>query len=117
MVAGIFFHSWDGVSFFFRMPSISSFPDLFVASDTDGSTGFGAFWRNRWFTGMWPHSMHEVSITVLELFPIVVAAHVWGSSWGRQKVEFYPITPLSSRSLTPLPPVIPRRCTCFGASP
>ena len=59
------------------MPSISSLPDLFVASTAAGSAGFGAYWHNRWFTGMWPHSMHEVSITVIELFPIVFAAHVW----------------------------------------
>ena len=79
------FHSWDCMFIFFRMPPISYPLDLFVGSYT---AGFGVIWRNRWLTGMWPHSMHEVSITVLELFPIMVAAHVWGSWWGRQEMEF-----------------------------
>ena len=49
--------------------------------------------------------MHEVSITVLELFPIVVAAHDGMS---------YPITPQSSPSLT-RPSVFPRPCIWSGA--
>ncbi len=34
-----FLQSWNGVSFF-RMPSVCSFPDLFVASDSSGAIGF-----------------------------------------------------------------------------
>ena len=36
-----FIGSWDGVSFF-RMPSITSLPDMFIASDAAGAAGFGA---------------------------------------------------------------------------
>ena len=53
-----FFEHWNGV-FFFLYPSVSPLPDLVVASDA-----------NR------------------ELVPIVVAAHVWGQSWFRQRVQF-----------------------------
>ena len=82
-----FLHSWNGVSFF-RLPSICSFPDLFVASDSSGSHGFGAIWRNAWLAGSWPASVPASNITALELFPIVVAAHVWGCQWARLQVEF-----------------------------
>lgn len=82
-----FLQSWNGVSFF-RMPSTSSFPDLFVASDSSGAVGFGAIWRNAWFSKLWPVSVPSSNITALELFPIVVAAHVWGYHWHRLQVEF-----------------------------
>ncbi len=82
-----FFQSWNGVSFF-RMPSVCSFPDLFVASDSSGAIGFGAIWRNAWFSGTWPAAVPSTNITALELFPIVVAAIVWGCHWQRLQVEF-----------------------------
>ena len=82
-----FLQSWNGVSFF-RMPSICSFPDLFVASDSSGSLDFGAIWRNAWLTGSWPASVQAANITALELFAIVVVAHVWGCQWARLQVEF-----------------------------
>ncbi len=72
-----FFQSWNGVSFF-HMPSVCSFPDLFVASDSSGAIVFGAIWRNAWFSGTWPAAVPSTNITALELFPIVVAAIVWG---------------------------------------
>ena len=81
-----FLHSWNGVSFF-RMPSVCSFPDLFVASDSSGAVGFGAIWRNTWFSGIWPAAVPS-NITALELFPIVVVAHIWGCQWQRLQVEF-----------------------------
>ncbi|XP_028416203.1 uncharacterized protein LOC114540089 [Dendronephthya gigantea] len=82
-----FLQSWNGVSFF-RLPSVCAFPDLFVASDSAGATGFGAIWRNAWFSGVWPASVPVTNITALELFPIVVAAHVWGFHWQRLQVQF-----------------------------
>ena len=82
-----FLRSWNGVSFF-RMPSVSSLPDLYLASDAAGAIGFGAVWRNAWFAGSWPSSAPSTNITALELFPIVVAAHLWGNQWQRLKVEF-----------------------------
>ena len=82
-----FLQTWNAVSFF-RMPSVSSLPEFFVASDSSGAHGFGAIWRNEWFAGYWPPSVPTTNITTLELFPIVVAAHVWGSRWQRWQVEF-----------------------------
>ena len=82
-----FFGSWDGVSFF-RMPSITSLPDMFIASDAAGAAGFGAVWQNAWFAESWPLGLISASITVLELFPIVVAAHLWGYCWTRRSVQF-----------------------------
>ena len=73
---------------FFRMPSISSLPDLFVATDDAGSVGFGAIWGTAWFGGPWPSAWSLASITLLELFSLVVAAHVWAHRWHQLKVQF-----------------------------
>ena len=70
------------------MPSISSLPDLFVATDDAGSVGFGAIWGTAWFGGPWPSAWSLASITLLELFSLVVAAHVWAHRWHRLKVQF-----------------------------
>ena len=61
------------------MPLVTSLPDLYVASDSSGSYGFGAVCGNAWFYGGWPYDLSPTSITVLELFPIVVAAHGYAS--------------------------------------
>jgi len=51
--------------------------------------GFGAVFGNHWFSGTWPYSWHSFNIAVLELFPIVVAVHVWGSCMADKCVIFF----------------------------
>ena len=41
-----------------------------------------------WFVGPWPSAWSSTSITLLELFPLIVAAHVWGHRWQRLQVQF-----------------------------
>ena len=64
--------------------------DLFLSQSIChlGFLGFGAIWRNAWLAGSWPVSVLAANITALELFPIVVVAHVWGCQWARLQVEF-----------------------------
>ena len=83
-----FFTSWAGVSFF-RMPTLMPLPDFFVSSDAAASLGCGAIWGSYWFSFAWPESFAGHNITVLELFPLVVAAHVWGHLWLRLQIEFH----------------------------
>ena len=82
-----FLSSWNGV-YFWLFPGMSATPDLEVTSDASGSLGFGAYFRNEWFTGSWAPSQAAQSIAYKELFPIVIAARVWGSSWSRRHVLF-----------------------------
>ena len=81
------FQSWDGLSFFF-MPAWAPLPDLQVSSDAAGSLGFGAIFNIQWFLGEWAVSQQPLSLAYKELFPIVVAAHLWGSQWSTRRVEF-----------------------------
>ena len=63
--------------------------DLEMSSDASGSLGFGAVFCIHWLYGKWPSALQSASIEYKELFPIVVAAHVWGLSWFRQVVLFH----------------------------
>ena len=82
-----FFGEWNGVSFFLT-PSFNCLPDFHVSSDTAGALGYGAIFRSAWFYGAWPPEFQLDSIAFKELFPIVVAAHLWGNQWSRLRVEF-----------------------------
>ena len=81
------FHSWDGLSFFLT-PNWAPLPDVHVSSDAAGALGYGAIFNGHWFFGSWTESQHSLSIAYKELFPIVVAAHVWGSQWVARQIEF-----------------------------
>jgi len=80
--------SWNGV-YFWVYPGLSPPIDLEMASDASGSFGFGAVSRTQWLYGKRPSAIQSASIEYKELFPIVVAAHVWGSSWFKQVVLFH----------------------------
>ena len=81
------FQSWDGLSFFL-MPAWAPLPDFQVSSDAAGSLGFGVIFNSQWFFGEWAVSQQPRSMAYKELFPIVVAAHLWGSQWSTWRVEF-----------------------------
>ena len=109
-----FFTTWDGVSFF-RMPSISSFPDLFVATDAAGSVGFGTIWGTAW-----------LPVPGLRLGPRPLSP-IWRffpSSWrlmcgviagSDQRYSSCVIMPQSSRSSIPVHPRISPSCTLSAA--
>ena len=52
-----------------------------MSSDAAGSIGFGAYLKGYWFAGSWAPSKQQQSIAYKELFPVVIAAHVWGHMW------------------------------------
>lgn len=79
--------SWHGVRFWLFL-GMSASTDVEVTSDATGSLGFGAYFRNEWFSGAWGPSQSNQSIAYKELFPVVVASHVWGPRWHRCHVLF-----------------------------
>ena len=82
-----FLSSWNGVAFWL-FPGMAAAPDLVVTSDASGSLGFGAYFRGEWFSGSWIPSQAPQSIAYKELFPVVIAAHLWGPQWARRYVLF-----------------------------
>lgn len=54
---------------------------------------FWAYFQNRQFHGRWPKSnnleTNEVSIAYMELYPIVIAAVIWGQEWTSKIILFH----------------------------
>lgn len=62
---------------------------LELYTDAAASKGYGAVFGKHWFGGASPDAWHSFNITFLELFPIVLAAHIWGSSMTNRCVLFF----------------------------
>ena len=82
-----FFISWDGLSFLLS-PTWAPLPDFLVSSDAAGALGYGAISGHDWFVGKWSTAQQPLSIAYKELFPVVVAAALWGHRWATKRVEF-----------------------------
>jgi len=82
-----FLESWNGVSFWLY-PGMTAAASMEVTSDAAGALGYGAFFNQEWFNGLWFKGQIQLSIAYKELFPVVVAAHVWGHHWFKQHVMF-----------------------------
>ena len=82
-----FFQSWNSCSFN-QYPQLAPLPDLEVSSDASGALGYGAVLRGHWFSGAWLPTQVSQSIEYKELFPIVMAAYLWGPQWASKRVNF-----------------------------
>ena len=84
---------WNGVSFFLDN-HITKAHDMCLFTDAAGSVGFGGFFQNQWFNEVWSPELlsennDEMSIAFQELYPVVVAAMLWGHYWTRKRILFY----------------------------
>ena len=73
---------------FWLFPGLSPATDLEVSSDAAGSLGFGAFFQGQWFYGSWAVPQQSQSIAYKELFPVAIAAFVWGPQWCKRHALF-----------------------------
>ena len=82
----LFADRWNGISMLWDLKKYSV--DITVYSDASGSWGCGAWWNLHWFNFQWPDRFREWSIAVKELFPVVVAAALYGPQWSGKIVQF-----------------------------
>ncbi|XP_061188693.1 uncharacterized protein LOC133196860 [Saccostrea echinata] len=89
-----FLKQWNGISMFYNQIEVSS-DALQLYTDASGSLGYGGFFQGQWFSESWPFPLQrtckdsdEVSIAFRELYPIVVAALLWGHLWKKQRIVF-----------------------------
>lgn len=81
-----FLDAWNCVSFFYD--DFASHPeDIQLYTDAAPSVGYGGFYQGRWFAAVWPPEMFAMrpdgpSSALFEIYPIVVAALLWGSEWS-----------------------------------
>ena len=114
-----FVSSGNGVSFWLY-PGLTPDLDLEVTSDTASSLGFGAFFCGEWFSGPWlPIQRHEF-IAYKELFPVVIAAHLWGPRWAKRNILFHSdntavVSVLNSRT-SKVPQLMHLMCSLLMAS-
>ena len=88
-----FLAEWNGVALFLD-PEMTNAADFALYTDAAATVGYGGFFQNRWFQGRWPSQLmlknnEQLSMAFLELYPIVVAAMLWGSEWNGKQILFY----------------------------
>ncbi|XP_078520162.1 uncharacterized protein LOC144784925 [Lissotriton helveticus] len=84
-----FLQDFNGVSLFFADEDMVWQVQLFT--DASGAHGFGIFWEGRWCAAGWPAHWKDQgrSIAFLELFPLLVALHLWGDEFQNRSVLFH----------------------------
>ena len=58
-------------------------------TDSARSLGYGAVNGPYWFYGPFPVEWKTFNITYLELYPIVLAVHIWASLWKNHSILFF----------------------------
>ncbi len=78
----MFLKQWNGLSLFHNN-LVSSPIDINLFTDAAPSIGFGGFYQGRWFASPWPAQLQGLpqSSAFAELYPLVVAAFLWGNEW------------------------------------
>lgn len=72
-----FIAHFNGRNMFIEETWLSS-ETIKLYTDSAASWGFGAVFSSLWFHGRFPEAWASFNITFLELFPIVLALHIWG---------------------------------------
>ncbi|CAG2227747.1 unnamed protein product [Mytilus edulis] len=88
-----FLDQWNGISFFIDDDIVNA-SDFDLYTDAASTVGFGGYFKNRWFQALWPVEMKldtelSLSMAYMELYPIVIAAIIWGDEWSGKRILFY----------------------------
>ncbi|CAN2388332.1 RNA-mediated [Pristimantis euphronides] len=67
--------------------------DFNLYTDASGSVGFGSVFGNDWCMARWPARWYVLgltkNLTLLELFPIVVAVELWSDRMANRRIRFW----------------------------
>ncbi|XP_067435007.1 uncharacterized protein [Thunnus thynnus] len=85
-----FLSSWNGISFFYDV-HITDTNDIQLYTDAAPSVGFGGYYGGRWFSAEWPPDFSSLApySTILEMYPIVIAAILWGHEWSKKAIAIH----------------------------
>lgn len=83
-----FLSSWNGISFFYN-DFVSLPDDIQLYTDAAPSIGFGGYYGGKWFASAWPPEFRPTqfegfSVASCELYPIIIAAILWGHEWSKK---------------------------------
>ena len=84
----LFLSQWNGVSFF--LDENETYAEDFEFYTDATPVGFGGYFQGKWFYGNFdkdlvPQSC-KASMALFELYPIVMAAVLWGDLWRRKRI-------------------------------
>ncbi|XP_070572205.1 uncharacterized protein [Ptychodera flava] len=87
-----FLASWIGISMFLDT-STTAASDMELYTDASG-IGHGGYFIGHWFQERWDSNLRldsdpALSIAFQELYPIVIAALLWGHLWARKRILFH----------------------------
>ena len=87
-----FLTNWNGISLFYENEFTSSF-DIHLHTDAASTAGFALVYKTHWMSEKWPSKMPSIpdnlsSMAFMELYPIVVAAYIFGKEWQTKKIMF-----------------------------
>ncbi|XP_061585356.1 uncharacterized protein LOC133450379 [Cololabis saira] len=84
--------TWNGITFFYD-DQLAHPHDINLYTDAAPSIGFGGFYDGRWFAAGWPPELanehYTASSALYEIYPISVAAILWGHEWTRKSILIY----------------------------
>lgn len=88
-----FLKQWNGVSVFYES-KLTSNADFELYTDAASTTGYGGYFQGRWFAEQWSDELQAwtnqpLSMAFRELYPIVVAALLWGTMWTGKRILFH----------------------------
>jgi hypothetical protein len=88
-----FLASWNGVSLF-HQTNLTVAADWELYTDAASTVGHGGYFQGRWFCEQWPvdlptFTQNTISMAYRELYPITVAAILWGSEWSTKRILFH----------------------------
>jgi hypothetical protein len=77
----------------FYNPSKVNAEALNLFTDASSTIGYGGYFNGQWFCDRWPIDLPNISdaslsMAFLELYPIVVASILWGSTWSGKRIVF-----------------------------
>ena len=78
-----FIVGWNGVSVWKEQEK----PTIRLVSDASGSWGCGAWSRRLWFKLQWSEAARNLTISVKELLPILIASALWGRHWAEHRMH------------------------------
>lgn len=84
----LFLEQWNGISFFLDENETEAAEFQFFTDATP--TGYGGYFNGKWFSGRFEENLvptgTKSSMALFELYPVVVAAVLWGHLWCRRKI-------------------------------
>lgn len=80
-----FLHDFNGTAMMLPNDWLTS-EVLHLYTDSAQSIGFGIVFGTHWAHGTWPEHWTSMNITLLELFPIIVALHIFGQHIANQRI-------------------------------